>query len=62
MKINAQELVNKINVSFTKMRYNTMLETIKFAIFEKHGIQIQIVLTKNNDNLCDRIIDGITED
>ena len=61
MKINADKLASEIDLAFREMRFNTPIEETKMAIFERNGIQVQIVLTKDEDDFCCKILDGIID-
>lgn len=47
LNINAKNLLKEIDTSFKEVRRNPFLETEEFAIFETNGVQIKVVITKD---------------
>lgn len=59
MEINAKKLAQEIDKEFKNMRFHPMIEESRFAFFEASGIQVQVILTKDDLEHCAEIITGI---
>ena len=59
MNINAEKLAQEIDNEFKTMRFHPAVEESRFAIFERNGIQVQVLLTKNEDDFHDDVISDI---
>lgn len=59
LKINADNLDKEIEKEIAELQ-NGFISSA-FCIAEFNGIQIQITITKDEDEFCDRVIDGMAE-
>jgi len=58
--INSQKLSKEITNAKKEMQLHPMIEETRFAISEKNGIQVQIVITKDEEEHLCEIKHGIT--
>lgn len=61
MNIDANKLSQEIDTAFKQLRFHPMLESESFAIFERNGIQVQVLITKDKSEFCDEIVSGIAD-
>lgn len=59
LQINTEELTKQIDRSFKEMRLHKFVEEDRFAIFECNGIQVQVVLTKDESEKLDAVVKNI---
>ena len=59
MEINTTKLEDVINSEFKTMTLHPMMEETRFAIAEIGNAQIQVVITKNEDEHCSEVVKGI---
>ena len=59
MRINAETMTAEINSMIREMKATPSLEEAQTAIYQTSGMQVLIVVTRNEDDFCDCIVDGI---
>ena len=61
MKINKEALEAEIECSIEEIRDCTFSNSLSFAIFEENGIQVSILVTKDEDDQFETVVGGLVE-